>query len=111
MLFLISCTSTNTPSTNSNLDSRLFGIWQDTSTSGDQEVFSFSDDGRMAEYLYRPNSSIYTSADLFEWWTIDNMLYRVELNGSYSKVNDYEVNGSWLKLYPNTSTPLYLKKQ
>ena len=111
MLFVVSCTPTNTPSTNSNLDNRLFGIWQDTNTSGDQDVFSFSDDGRMAQYRYQPNSGSYSGANLFEWWTIDNMLYRVELNGSLSLVNDYEVNSNWLTLYPNTSFPFYLKKQ
>ena len=107
----MSCTP-GTQSASSNLDNRLFGIWQDTTTSiAYQDVFSFSDDGRMVHYDFTPSSNYYTSPRAYEWWTIENMLYWVEINGDFTRVYDYEVNGNWLKLYPNTNTPRYLKKQ
>ena len=51
--FYVSCTPTNTQSASSNLDNRLFGIWQDTTTlttNGYLNIYSFSDDGRMVYY-------------------------------------------------------------
>ena len=111
--FYVSCTPTNTQSASSNLDNRLFGIWQDTTTlttNGYLNIYSFSDDGRMVYYRVDFDGN-YSNPDAYEWWTVDNMLYRVEINSSYTRVNDYEVNGNWLQLNPASNYSQYLKKQ